>query len=133
MALDLLQLAGEPRNGVKAAHCHVEDGLDALLPKAVHDIGRDPGLDGGGDAVGVRAVYKHGDGTAHGAAQAEHILKHVAARVAEVDHDHVRGRVLDPPRDAHERVDEGDTLVPGLTQSRLDHRSASAVLVNDKD
>ena len=53
--------------------------------------------------------------------------------VAEVDHDHVRGRVLDPPRDAHERVDEGDTLVPGLTQSRLDHRSAGAVLIDDED
>ena len=69
--------------------------------QAVDDVGRDAGIDRGLDRCGVALVDEHGDRPLHRAADLEHLLEHVAARVFQVDQDDV----------GIDRVDAGEQVV----------------------
>ena len=119
------------RKGVEPADRHIEDRLDALLLQPVDDIGRDPSLDCGLDRGEIGAVDEHRDRTLNRPGELEHVFQHVAVRVLQIDHDHVRIDLGDVAGDAIHVVDDGDILMAGLPQARLDDRGADPVLVDD--
>src|SRR5262249_10540783 len=86
----MLELALQTREGVETRDAQIQDRLYALLLQPVDDIGGNPGFDGSVDGAAVALVDEHGDRPPYRAADLEHPLEHIAARVCKVDENDVR-------------------------------------------
>src|SRR5881394_1610637 len=139
--LRLVELGLEAVERMEAADRHVEDRLHALLAEPVDDVGRHACVDRGlhGRAVGL--VDEHRDRAARDPRDLEHLLEPVAARVLEVDQDHVGVDLRDPRQQLRVVADQMDRelamaaarLGARLTQTVLEDRGAGRVRIDDQD
>ncbi len=107
--------------------------LDAILDEAADDIGGDTGIDRRLDRRGVRLIDEHRDRPLYHAADLEHLLEHVAARIFEIDQDDIGIEGVDARQQVGGFGQPDDVRETGLAQAFLDDRRTNRALVDDHD
>ena len=123
----------QAREGVEARDAEIEDVLHALLAQSADDVGGDPGVDRGLDRGRVALVDEHGDRALDGAADLEHLLEHVAARILQVDQDDVGVDGVDAGQQVRHLADPHHMDMAGLAQALLQDGRADRILIDDDD
>jgi len=128
-----VELVLQAREGVETRDAEIEDVLDALFAEPADDIGGDPGIDRGLDRGRVALVDEHGHGPPHRAADLEHLLEHVAARLLEIDQDDVGIDGIDAGQQVRGIIDAHHVDMARLAQAVVQDRRPDRVFVDDDD
>src|SRR5690606_41089986 len=83
------------------------------------------------DLCSVTLIDKHGDRPFHDTADLKHLLEYVAARILEIDDDHIGIDRIDAGEQISHLLDAGDLSIPGLAQPFLDDGGTDRALIDN--
>ncbi len=107
--------------------------VDPLFLETVDDVGGDAGIDSGFDCGGIALVDEHCDRPLYGAADLEHLGKHVATWIFEIDQDDVGIKAVDARKKVGRFVDPRDVDIASLAQTVDEDRGTNRIFVDDDD